>query len=115
MLSRRHISSMKKKEKHKQHEQTGEELFPRLIQQSRKSVVPRPGNLGSGSVSGSSSSRSGRGLHSAHRVRMRCLGKRAKDAAGLGAHQLVHYCGFGQQCAPGLEAGRGWGCEELGA
>lgn len=34
---------MKKKEKHKQHEQTGEELFPRLIQQSRKSVVPRWG------------------------------------------------------------------------
>lgn len=65
MVSRRHITSMKNtEEKLKQHKRAGEELFPMLMKQSRKSVVPRPGNLGSGTVSGSSSSQSGRGLHS---------------------------------------------------
>lgn len=65
MVSRRHITSMKNTEEQlKQHKRAGEELFPMLMKQSRKSVVLRPGNLGSGTVSGSSSSQSGRGLHS---------------------------------------------------
>lgn len=78
MVSRRHITSMKKKEKRKQHKQKGEEIFPMSVKQSRKSVVPRPRNLGSGSVWAPAHHGLGVACPLAHRVKMRCLGGKSQ-------------------------------------